>query len=93
MAASQPAGLLSVLLNSSASLSERDDAAGDLADYEDALPTLISVAMTANEDNMIVNSCGISIGEIWKRLGCFDQAIFDKLPRGAQSEISSLLNL
>ncbi|MFN7112312.1 MAG: hypothetical protein ACK4M2_11800 [Brevundimonas sp.] len=92
-AVAQPAGLLSVLKDSTASPSERDDAAMDLGDFDVALPVLVAVAHELNTPDVVVNSCGTSIGEIWKRTGGFDQPTFDSLPKTARDEIVGLLSI
>ena len=89
----QPEGLLSVLVDLSAPVGDRDDAAMDLSAFDEALPTLIAIASREGEDSMIVESCGESIAEIWKRTDGFDRTIYLALPAAARSEISALLDL
>jgi hypothetical protein len=84
---SQPHGLISVLCDVSAPVGDRDDAAMDLAAFDEALPVLISVARRADEDEMIVDQCAHSIGVIWQRTGGFDQEVFNSLPKLAQDLI------
>lgn len=59
--------LVEILLDKKASIAERDDVAMDLGVFDDdlALKALISIATNLNEDDMIVDFCGESIGEIW----------------------------
>ena len=86
----QPDGLISVLLDFDAPLDDRDDAAMDLAEFDEALPVLLAIASRPSEDEMIVEKCGESIGEIWKRTTTFDRTIFETLPPKAQFEILGL---
>ncbi len=81
--------LIEILLDQHAEISDRDDAAMDLADYDDALEILIKVASNTNENPIILGSCGTSIAEIWKRLAVYDQGVVDGLALDAQSEIKA----
>lgn len=83
----QPAGLISVLRDRSAEHGDRDDAAMDLAEYDTAITALIEVAMSPDEDEDLVESCGESIAEIWQRTSGFDATIFDRLPNAARRMI------
>ena len=73
----QPAGLISVLRDRTARLDERDDAALDLAQYDEpeALHALIRVASDQSDDELLLDSCGQSIAEIWARLGIVENAV------------------
>jgi hypothetical protein len=84
----QPQGLISVLRDLDAPLDARDDAALDLGDFDEALPVLIEIAVRPGEDEMIMDSCGESIAEIWQRTSGFDRVTFDRLPKAAQSIIA-----
>ena len=65
----QPAGLISVLLDSAAELGDRDDAAMDLAEYDDpaAEQALLQVALDASPDNELADEAGHSgrYGSAW----------------------------
>lgn len=80
-------GLISVLLDGAASIAERDDAAIDLSDFDEALPTLIEAARNPNEHDVIAASLGVAIGEIWERSGNFDLAVVRTLHPQALSEL------
>lgn len=77
----RPAGLIGVLLNRDARLDERDDAAMDLARYDEpeVLNALIVVAGAAGEDPLLLESCGESIAEIWARRGAVDPEVIARV--------------
>jgi HEAT repeat protein len=79
----QPAGLITVLLDKSARFDERDDAASDLAAYDDdqALNALIRIATDATEDYVLLETCGEAIAEIWLRRALFDPAVYALLAK------------
>lgn len=81
--------LLEVLLNKAASISQRDDAAMDLSDHDEALHALVLLASDATEHPTILSSCGTSIAEIWKRQGVFDLEILKTLAEPTQAEIKA----
>jgi hypothetical protein len=85
--------LIDVLLDSNATVSERDDAAMDLFEYDnnDALTALIKVAKNKDEDPIILNSCGESIGSIWVKSNNFDINCYDNLTKQAQVGINIVL--
>ena len=87
-AVAQPEGLIFVLRDIGAPVGDRDDAAMDLAEFDAALPVLVEIALRPGEDEMLVDSCGESIAEIWQRTSGFDRATFDRLPLIAQSIIA-----
>ncbi len=62
----QPEGLISVLLDEDAPISERDDAAMDLDSYDEpeAEAALIAVATDPRVDEVIAWSAGESLAEI-----------------------------
>lgn len=62
----QPEGLIGVLLDKTAREDERDDAAMDLGSYptKEALEALFKVAIDTTENDIILDSCGESLGEI-----------------------------
>lgn len=79
--------LIEILIDRTASASERDDAAMDLADYDDALDVLISVASDPTDSWIVLGACGTSIAEIWRRLGIYDETLVARLAPMAQGEI------
>ena len=73
--------LIKLLIDMTASVSERDDAAMDLADFSEdsAVDALLSVAENINEDPIILNSCGESLGAIWVRKNLFNEKDFYRI--------------
>lgn len=73
--------LIEILLDSTARIDERDDAAMNLAKYNDdrALEALIKAA-NLEEDNTVLNSVGESIGEIWVTRNIFNNHVYRTLP-------------
>ncbi|MUV14157.1 hypothetical protein [Noviluteimonas gilva] len=78
---SQPEGLIDVLLDQSAEVGDRDDAAMDLGAYdgEDVEAALAQVACDPATDEMIADSCGQSLAELWCRKGRVNDAILVRL--------------
>ncbi|MFN9499541.1 MAG: hypothetical protein ACK57E_14085 [Erythrobacteraceae bacterium] len=87
-AVAQPEVLIFVQRDIGAPLGDRDDAAKDLAEFDEALPVLVETALRPGEDETLVDSCGESIAEIWQRTSGFDRATFDRPPLIAQSIIA-----
>lgn len=87
-------GLVSVLLDFTAELSERDDAAMDLGEFDDerALSALYQVANNHTEDETLAASCGESIAQIWLRRGACDEQILETLHPSASSEVLALVS-
>ena len=85
--------LVKVLLDKEVSIGERDDAAMDLSKYDDdtALRALIHIAKDKDEDFVILNSCGESIGAIWVKRNTFDKECYEKLSEDAQYGIYYVL--
>lgn len=81
--------LITILLDHEASLTERDDAAIYLEKYENdsVINALLLVAKNGNEDEMILNSCGESIGSLWVKKDFFDENIYKELPKISQHGI------
>lgn len=81
--------LVFILLDKNASISERDDAAMDLFEYDSdiALNALTEIAKSKNENPIILNSCGESIGAIWVKRNKFDINCFKQLSKAAQDGI------
>lgn len=90
----QPTGLIAVLLDRSASISERDDAAMDLADFDEAeaVDALLAVAVDRDENTIVQDSAGTSLGEIWKRNGVKHPPELDLLADGARVAAKDALN-
>src|SRR5437016_4209111 len=65
----QPQGLIEVLLDATASEADRDDAAMDLAAYDEpeAEEALIRVGADPSTPAPVAASCGESLAEIWSR--------------------------
>ena len=79
--------LIRVLQDKSIDLGVRDDAAMDLGAYDEprVLEALIQAAIDLEEDEMVSDSCGTSIMEIWGRKGSYSRAILDKFAPAAKS--------
>ncbi len=90
----QPSGLISVLLDASADLSSRDDAAMDLSQYpcEDSIRALLILARSETESEILVASCGESLGKICEKLGKIDTVKSSDLHPIALSEFNSILS-
>lgn len=89
----QPQGLISVLLDPTARVDERDDAAMDLSDYPgpETEAALLQAATNPAEDEMIRASAGESLAWIWIEVGRFDSETFAKLSGVARREAESLV--
>ncbi len=79
--------LIRVLQDKSIDLGVRDDAAMDLGRYDEArvLEALLQVAVDLEEDEIILDSCGDSIKDIWARKGCYDPLVFAKFAPAAKN--------
>ncbi len=79
-------GLVSVLLDETARIDERDDAAMDLDDYDYdyVIDALVKVGQDPNLDELVVNKCGESLGIIWTRTNQFNLDQYDSLQRRAK---------
>ena len=88
-------GLIKVLLDRSASIADRDDAAMDLGDYDDpeVLDALIAIAVNANDEELVLASCGQSIAEIWIRKNIFNVDILEAMSIPAKNEIVGLVRI
>ncbi len=83
--------LIQLLIDDSALDADRDDAAMDLGvEFEDdeVLNALSQIAENKQEDKMILNSCGESIGQIWIRKNFFDKDFYLKLSGTARYGIN-----
>ena len=82
----QPKNLISVLLDKSARIDERDDAAMDLGSFNEieAEEALIKVVTDPDEEEMIADSAGESLSEIWERKNKIDTEIIKRLHPAAK---------
>ncbi|MEU6392385.1 hypothetical protein [Streptomyces sp. NPDC046939] len=83
MAVPQPAGLISVLLDRTARIDERDDAAMDLEAYagEHVVQALIDVVSSPVEDELVLASAAESLGRILARdSGCPEELLVSLRP-------------
>jgi hypothetical protein len=78
--------LIDVLLDKTAREDERGDAAIDLRTYKDvrALEALTKIASDPNEDDVIVDNCAESVGEICVAMNIFDENSFRRMIPFAQ---------
>jgi hypothetical protein len=85
--------LIEILLDKTARVDERDDAAMDLHTYKDieALKALTQVASDPNEDDWFLDSCAESIGEICADMNYFDDHSFKKLRPFAQNIVFRII--
>lgn len=93
MVASVASALISVLLDGSAREDERDDAAMDLAAFDEpeVRAALAQVATDPAESELVMASAGESLAEIWIACGAVDRAVFERLVPVARSEVVGLL--
>ncbi len=78
--------LIDVLLDKTAREDERGDAAIDLRAYKDvrALEALTKIASDPNEDDVILDNCAESVGEICVATNIFDENSFRRMIPFAQ---------
>ena len=78
--------LIGIISDKSASITERDDAASDLADFcsDRAIRALALVGQDKKEDETVLNTCGESLGVIWTTKHFFDKNIFQTLSSTAR---------
>ncbi len=81
--------LIELLRDHTARIDERDDAAIDLGGSDDpkALAALLEVASHADDDEMVIGSCGESIAQIAVRTGRFEPSSLDGLAAPALREV------
>ncbi|MCW3110999.1 MAG: hypothetical protein JWQ09_5505 [Segetibacter sp.] len=81
--------LIAILTDSSAEVDEKDDAALYLSQYntEEAINTLIKVGSQNNENKIVLETCGESLGQIWVRANTFSENSFNKLTRAAKAGV------
>lgn len=88
--------LIAILQDEQANVSEKDDAAMDLGNSDNplAVQALTTKGQDIKEDDLVLNSCGESLAEIWIRNNYFDQRLYDillpKAKQGARAVIESL---
>ena len=88
--------LIETLQDKQSNVSEKDDAAMDLGDSDNplAVQALADKGQDAAEDDVVLNSCGESLAEIWIRNNNFDHSLYDilfpKAKQGARAVIESL---
>jgi len=89
----QPAGLISVLLDRSARIDERGDAAMALSDYSDpeVEVALLRAACDPTTPDLVVTSCAESLAESWVRRGAIDSDALASLPPAARAEAVAVL--
>lgn len=85
--------LLEVLTDKSASLTDRDDAAINLGQYDEdrVLTTLLEVASDPAEEELVLSSAGESIAQIWLRCRRVDVDKLTGLQPIAKHEAIALL--
>ena len=78
-----------LLLDKTAAIADRDDAAMDLGlcDDDTALKALIQIAIDPEEHEMILSSCGESIADIWLARGIYSREVMDSLTAEARREV------
>jgi hypothetical protein len=92
----QPAGLIEVLLDASADIGDRHDAAMDLGDFdEEAVErALADLACDCGADENLADACGESLAEIWCRRGYLTEEILIRLaPVSLRIAMATLLAL
>lgn len=80
--------LIDILLDSTVSVSERDDAAIDLSAFatEKTIKALLLVATDLNEDDLVSGSSGESLGLIWIKMKQLNLDDFNSLSSNAYRE-------
>ena len=73
--------LIELLFDEKATIADRDDAAMELANFDDdqTLNALLVLGRNKNEDELILNSCGESLGSIWVNRNFFDKQAYESL--------------
>ena len=73
--------LIGILLDEKAELGDRDDAAMDLSEYDDANVegALSIIACDSDPDEVLADSCAESLAEIWSRRGSVSEEIWRTL--------------
>jgi nucleoside-diphosphate-sugar epimerase len=91
----QPQGLIKVLLDVTAAEADRDDAAMDLAVYDEpeVEEALIHVGADPSTPNSVAASCGESLAEIWIRKKTLNLYAFKRLQGEACNEALGLIRV
>lgn len=78
--------LIQILFDKYSTITEKDDAAIDLRGYpeKEVIDALLSKGADINEDQIVLNSCGESLGSIWSELDIFDKKAFSNLAKPAR---------
>ncbi|WP_068469661.1 hypothetical protein [Candidatus Protochlamydia phocaeensis] len=87
--------LVKTLLDKTASISERDDAAIDLGNFDNdqALNALLTVASDLKEEYSIMDVCGESIAQIWVKRNQLDLVSYKNLHPNAQYEAKMYIKI
>ena len=82
-------GLIAILLDRTAPISDRDDAAMDLGNSDDksAADALIAVGQDRRDHETVVASCGESLARIAVRTGHLDAELIERLAPIAVNEL------
>lgn len=85
--------LIAILRDPGARVDERDDAAIYLAQYnqDEAIEALVKVGAIDNEDEIILETCGESLGHIWVKRNIFYSDLFNKLTKKAKAGVFFVL--
>jgi len=85
--------LATILMDPTATIAEKDDAAIELGEFDDseAVAALITATQSKDIAEIVLASIGESIAQIWIRLDNFDPTLFNQLPREAQREAQSFI--
>ena|SRR3990167_9227793 len=73
--------LIKLLFDNNASITERDEAATSLAEFSDirTITALLLKAKDLKENELVLNSCGESLGIIWIKQNFFDEEAYHSL--------------
>lgn len=73
--------LIKILFDNKASITERDEAATSLGDFSNiqAINALLSKGKDLSENDLVLNSCGESLGIIWTTQDFFDEKAYHAL--------------
>jgi len=90
----EPAGLISLLLDRYAPFGDRHDAAMDLGAFEtpESENALISIVLDRPEDDDLVETAAESLAEIWAQTRRFDRDVLARLPDAATPIVFALLD-
>ncbi|MEU7330195.1 hypothetical protein [Streptomyces parvus] len=93
MSSTTAESLIQVLMNRSADVSERDDAAMDLEAFTGDAVTeaLAKVVTSSDEDDLVIESALESLGGVWARDGAPQKEIFATLPIWAQERVLGII--